>query len=223
MGLLAGALGLLTATPATAQVPGPPGEPPSEQRGGAPVSPAGEVPADGPMKCVPTVECVKSDKRVYSCVRYNVCYPKCSLHGCGHGCGDCEASCEGDCHKCSKVYTKKYLVLHIRKEEREVHRCTPVPCCEEQCAAPACGAPACGEQGCGAPVQGAPVHGAQVYGAPGYGASYGAPAHGAVIMPYQSQPANQGQPYYQSQPVLQGQPAYQGQPVYQAQPMPQAR
>jgi len=146
-GLLAGAVALLAA-PAGAQVLGPPGVPPSEARAGQPAPLVKEVPADGPMCCEPRVEVKKIDKRCYTDRCYNICYPKCGglFHrSCGGGGGgECEAPCdEGACHKCGKVYTRKYLVLHIRKEEEHVNVCVPVPAaCEAPCVeAPSCGAP----------------------------------------------------------------------------------
>jgi hypothetical protein len=163
-GLLAAAVGALAASLAEAQPPAPPGFPPAEARAGQLPPLTKEVPADGPMCCRPTVETKTINNRCYTDRCYNVCYPNC--HGllggglfrgglfhkkCGDGCGECESPCgEEGCHGCSKVYTKKYLVLHIRPEEKRVNVCVPEPvACEAPCPAP-CQAPC--QAPCGAPA-----------------------------------------------------------------------
>jgi hypothetical protein len=156
-GLLAAAVGVLASPRANAQAVAPPGVPPSEARGGPAIGPESTGPYVRPAVCVPTVETKTVDKRVYSTSCDNVCYPNCGGLGllrrlCSkHGCGECDDGCaDGGCHKCSKVYTKKYLVLHIRKEEKCYNRCIPEPvACEAPCPAP-CPAPC--QAPCGAPA-----------------------------------------------------------------------
>jgi len=149
LGLAAVVLALLAGVKAHGQALGPPGNPPSEQRGLAKGEPIAVPDLGVPMCCQPFVETRDINRRKYTDVCYKVCYPSCKGMWFGKkcGCDGCDGGCDGGCadgtcHQCSKVYTKKYLVLHIRKEQECVNYCKPVPTgCEAPCPAPCGGVP----------------------------------------------------------------------------------
>jgi hypothetical protein len=113
--------------------------------------------------CTPITETRTKIKPCYTsvCEPYcNVACVGCSLFGGGfHGCNSgCDSGCTSGCgedHKCSKVRTRKILVVKLKRTEECVNKCvvTSTPVSPAPCAAP-CTKPC--PPTCGSPVSAAP-------------------------------------------------------------------
>jgi hypothetical protein len=105
--------------------------------------------------CVPTTKTKTVTTVVYGSDCEDLCYPGCSLAGllsggCGKkSCDSCQAGNNGTCSKCGRMYTKKYLVIKKKVEEKEINACEVVQGCPTTC----CAAPA----PCAVPVPCGPV------------------------------------------------------------------
>jgi hypothetical protein len=225
IGMMAPTLAQAQTVPAETPLPAPLGGPPAatSPASGPPVvrppAPPKENPfydckkhgdcCDGHKVCVPTPDVKVTEKRLYSAKCQDFCLPCSCWDMLFHRCGGC-----------SKVHTRKVLVLKIRKCETPTTRC--VPAIEASCDTP-CGSCSSCASGlapcpkCSTPC-GSPSSGPMVTTLPAPVPMTGPlpraiPAPGVMTIP--------GGPAIQPQPLPPGaQPTINGAPMIQPQPIP---